>query len=172
MPPGCNAIVRATLVGRTITPMDSADLLCGVTAEQLAEMTGVDLTTARRWKRTAKVPEPARRLLALHITGDLSALSPLWESWTLRNGRLHGPDGFSFEPREILALPFVQRLVSSYQAEQRCERQGDWISGKWESQRVEAKDARTAALFSTPPPPAEDYSYLAPGISRRRARRR
>jgi hypothetical protein len=174
MPRAGNAIVSAHFSSGTLGAMNSADLLAGVTAETLAEKTGVDLTTARRWKRTGRVPAPARRLLALHIQGDLGALSPLWEHWALRDGRLYGPDGFAFEAREILSLPFLQRQVTASQARLRWSVQADWVDQRW-SPPGESQAGPRAEEFRQRPQlalTAEELAHRDKLLARRRARGR
>lgn len=136
--------------------------------DALAERLGISRVSTRRWRR-AGLPAWARIAIRLLFGGELGLIHPAWRGWVLRNGQLCGPDGFAFEPREILALPFLHRLVNAYQVEQRVDRQADWVSGRYETQRVESQDAQTAAEFARPAP-AADHSYLAPVASRRRRR--
>lgn len=139
---------------------------------ELSARAGVSLRTCRRWRQTRAVPAWAALLIRVLFGGDLGAIDPAWAGWRLSGGKLVSSESLEFSPGDVRALPFMQRQIGAYQTEQRFERQADWVSGKWESRRVDAQDARTAALFNAPPPPPEDYSYLAPGIAKRRARRR
>src|SRR5882724_4269198 len=108
-----------------------AELLYGIAAEQICIWTGVDLTTARRWKRSGRIPEPARRLLALMISGDLGVLSGCWRGWSLLRDVLTGPDGITAAPAEVLALPFIRAQVGAYQARIRFSPQADWVDRKY-----------------------------------------
>jgi transcriptional regulator with XRE-family HTH domain len=53
----------------------------GIRADEIARRCDVNIATARRWKRgTSRIPTTAAMLL----TGDLAALDPEWQGWTLR----------------------------------------------------------------------------------------
>ena len=106
--------------------------LSGVTAELIVELCGVHITTARRWKRGEYPPLSALKVIALYQTGELGAVDPKWNGWSLRNGLLTTPDeAYTFSPGEVQAIPFQKQLIRHYQDEQRLPRQGDWISEKW-----------------------------------------
>lgn len=103
----------------------------GTSAETLAELTGVHVTTARRWKRGEPVPCAAARLLAILLTGDLGLISRAWRGWRIGQAELVGPDGITATPGEVLAIPFVRAQVSAYQARQRFAVQADWVDGRY-----------------------------------------
>jgi len=125
---------------------EAVDALHGVPAERLAEITGVDVTTARRWKRQGALPEPARRLLDLIIRGNLAIVSSDWCGWTLRGELLIGPDGISVRPPEVLAIPFVRAHTRSLQTKLRYATQADWVAGAWqEPGQNKAPDAEQRA---------------------------
>jgi hypothetical protein len=106
--------------------------LSGVNAELIAELCGVHVTTARRWKRGEYPPLSALKVIALYQTGELGAVDPKWNGWSLRNGSLTTPDeAYTFTPGEVQAIPFHKQLIRHYQDEQRLPRQGDWVSEKW-----------------------------------------
>jgi hypothetical protein len=83
--------------------------------ERLADLTGVDVSTARRWKRAGKLPAPILRLLALCLLGRLDLLG--WDGWTLLDGSLQSPEGWAFSPGEVLALPLLRLQLAQAQAE-------------------------------------------------------
>jgi hypothetical protein len=93
------------------------DELVGVSAREIANTTGVDITTARRWRRgAARIPEAARRLLALRLEGSAEALlGPAWAGWRFgRDGLLYAPGWRrGFEPGEILAMPYLYGQVAA-----------------------------------------------------------
>lgn len=85
----------------------------GIPAESIAALCGVDLATARRWKRgVSRVPVAARKLLAR----DLGCFDPAWEGWTLIEGRITSPEGWSYAPGEVLALVLLRQQVAALQA--------------------------------------------------------
>ncbi len=134
---------RSATLRVTVARMDG-DPLYGLPAERLAELTGASLVTARRWKRTRALPPPVRRLLAILVTGDLGPVDSTWCGWHLSRGLLCGPDGLTFEPAEVLAIPFVRAQVNAYQVRQRFAVQADWIDGRYvapdETQAPDAAD--------------------------------
>jgi transcriptional regulator with XRE-family HTH domain len=91
--------------------MDARDLLHGLTAARLAELCKVSQTTASRWRRLRRVPEIHSRLLRILLAGELGSLAPAWSGFTLRDGQLITPEGWTISPGEICAIPFrIQQL--------------------------------------------------------------
>lgn len=91
------------------TPMDTLDLppglmpWHGLSSEQLAELTGVHVTTARRWMREKGAPAAICRALAVLRFGRLAALDPQWSGWIIRDGRLWSPENDDWSPGEVRA---------------------------------------------------------------------
>ena len=52
--------------------------LDGISAETIAEWTGVHITTARRYKRGEVPPFATMELIRLRATGDLGVVDPIW----------------------------------------------------------------------------------------------
>jgi hypothetical protein len=111
-----------------------------LTAADIARLTGVDDTTARRWKRGKPMPEPARRLLQILTTGELGTVCRVWRGWWLdaKHGVLVSPEQWTFEPGHILAIPFLHGMVASYQsqlrdteAQFRLATQADWVEQRY-----------------------------------------
>lgn len=94
------------------------DHLYGIPAEVIATRCGVDVSTARRWKR-GDMPESARRLVAAVIAGDLGMIAPEWAGWSISNGVLVSPDRWEFKAGEVMTLPFLRQTVAMYEAEKR-----------------------------------------------------
>lgn len=107
------------------------DELRDVSAEIIAEITGVHITTARRWKRGEMPPLSALKVVALHQTGELGTVDLKWNGWKLRDGKLISDDGTCFTPGEVRSLPFLRMQIQSYQLDQRLVRQADWVSETW-----------------------------------------
>lgn len=76
------------------------------TPEQLAQLAGVSVRTARRWRSSGRMPRAARILIALRLGWlELGALCPAWRGWRLAGGAIVSPEGWTFTPGELLALP-------------------------------------------------------------------
>lgn len=74
-----NSPACKTSLSKHIAPDD--DPLYGLSAEQIAQITGTHVATARRWRRGAyAVPEYIRRLLAVVAGGDEKLLREIWPS--------------------------------------------------------------------------------------------
>ncbi len=107
--------------------MDSGEILSMTSATELVRITGVDATTARRWKSgRARMPTAAARLAALRIDGDLASLAgPDWSGWKItRDGRLASPRWRRpFERWEIEQLPQLHGQAAGFDVERRQLRQ-------------------------------------------------
>ena len=109
--------------------------------ETMAALAGVDISTARRWRRGAAIPEPARRLLALLTERDLGPLSRAWRGWRItREGLLVSDEQWTFTPGEVRALPLIRARLEELRNRYESPRidpstipgaQCDWISGRW-----------------------------------------
>jgi hypothetical protein len=80
--------------------LDPKDTLFGIPVKEIARICGVDITTARRWKRGAICP-PQSALSVL--SGDLGFLDPAWRGWKLRQGCLWSPEGWEIRMSDVLA---------------------------------------------------------------------
>jgi len=107
------------------------DLLYGVGAQELADLAGVHLSTARRWKRTGKYPRRLKTLLAVLIDGDLGPISRAWRGWSIRGDRIVSPEGWSFTFGEIRTIPFLHGQVALYKAQMHTNLQADWIDERY-----------------------------------------
>jgi len=107
------------------------DPLDGIGAERIAELTGVHVSTARRWKRTGKRPRWVAPFLAMAIGGELAPIAHPWRGWILRGGCLISPEGWSFQPGEIRSLPLLHAQVRTYQQQARTHLQADWIDERY-----------------------------------------
>ena len=88
----------------------------GIRAADIARICGVDIATARRWKRGAcRMPESARKLLAC----DLGCFAQSWRGWVIRGGTLISPEGWQLEPGDVLSIPLMRAQISAYQAKER-----------------------------------------------------
>lgn len=85
-------------------------------AKDIAALCGVDLATARRWRRQASCPPPAAVFL---INGDLGCFAKEWRGWRIRGAVLLSPDGQEVTPNDIRAIPFMRLQIQTYQLDAR-----------------------------------------------------
>jgi hypothetical protein len=107
--------------------------LYGYSAERLAELTGAHLATARRWKRQAHARPWLARLVRLCIEGHLGEISPEWDGWSLKHGKLYSPEGWEFTPGAVRAIPLMQAQIRTYQRERLWITQADWVNQRYEA---------------------------------------
>lgn len=84
----------------------------GLPAELLAQLTGVHIDTARRWKRRGRVPHPYTLLIHLRTSGDLGAIDPHWQGWRLVGGKLWTPEQQPLAPGDLRAIPYRSQLLA------------------------------------------------------------
>lgn len=86
------------------------EVLYGIRAEDIAARCGVDISTARRWKRgTTTAPMTA----LFTLSSDLGCFDSEWQGWILRDGSLHSPEGLAATPGDVRAIPFKDILRAS-----------------------------------------------------------
>lgn len=109
--------------------------LYGVSAEQIADLTRVNVRTARRWKADpAHIPAPAAKLLSILLGGELGEIDRAWRGWRLVRGRLVSDrDGMDFGPAEVRAAPFLERALRAAQDRNRFALQADWVAERYEA---------------------------------------
>lgn len=83
----------------------------GYSAEFLARVCGVDISTARRWKRRGSMPGRYRHLIELADGADLGALSVAWRGWRLCGDELVNPEGQRFLVDQVRALELKSQLI-------------------------------------------------------------
>lgn len=94
-------------------------MLCtyGISAEEIAERTGVDVSTARRWKAgSTRIPHAAK----LVLEADLGAFGKDWRGWRISGEELVSPEGWRIRRGEVLAVPLMNRQIAALQAERRA----------------------------------------------------
>jgi len=115
----------------------------GLSAEQIAERTGVDVSTARRWKSGAtRLPKSARLILE----ADLGCFSPEWSGWRLDGQDLVSPEGWRIARGQVMNVPLMRQQLAAYQVE-----------------LAEKKASKVAQLDDQPLPEQWDYK-TAQGI--------
>jgi hypothetical protein len=96
--------------------LDHYDDISCFTIKDIADTCGVDLTTARRWKRRAQSPPPWALPL---MRGDLEFLDPAWKGWRLIRGNLVSPESWVFSRGDVLAQRLAAAQIAAYQVENR-----------------------------------------------------
>lgn len=86
--------------------------LDGFPAELLARRLGVSIETARRYKRTGRMPAAMARLLELRIQGELGFMDTAWHGFRLVRGELVTPEGSTIRPGEVRALPINRQRMA------------------------------------------------------------
>lgn len=71
------------------------EALHGVSAERIAEICRVHITTARSWKRGEKPPFTALELTQLRESGERRAVDLKWAGWRMAAGKLISNDRVS-----------------------------------------------------------------------------
>lgn len=71
----------------------------------LARDAMTSVRSARRWRSSGFAPRIVVAFLKLVHWGDLGRLCKHWDGWRLRNGKLHAPNGWEFDPAELLTIP-------------------------------------------------------------------
>jgi transcriptional regulator with XRE-family HTH domain len=84
----------------------------GRPAEWLARVAGVDLSTARRWKRAGQVPPRYRLLLELAAGADLGAINPAWRGWRFDADELVNPEGERIRVNQVRATRMQAQLAA------------------------------------------------------------
>lgn len=92
---------------------------CGYSAGWLARACGVDLSTARRWKRLGLIPPRYVRLVQLADGADLGSLSAAWCGWRLFRDELVNPEGERFAVNQVRALRLHQQLAAELERQLR-----------------------------------------------------
>ncbi len=92
------------------------DVVYGLKPEEIAERTGVDVSTARRWKTGAtRIPKSALLLLE----ADLGCFGEDWRGWRIVRGELVSPEGWRIKPGEVMAVPLLRQQLAAYQSAER-----------------------------------------------------
>jgi hypothetical protein len=65
------------------------------------------------------MPPELLRLAALELDGQLGMIHDAWHGWTLstRSGALETPQGWSFSPAELIAMPLRYQLIRALEHE-------------------------------------------------------
>ncbi len=95
------------------------DTVYGLPAELIAERTGVDVSTARRWKSGAtRIPKAAQLILE----ANLGCFSAEWEGWRLDGQDLVSPEGWRIARGQVLNVPLLRQQLAAYEVELKAKK--------------------------------------------------
>jgi hypothetical protein len=80
--------------------------LHGLSARTIADLTGVSLKTAQRWKHQGHAPAIADQLIEIRAQADLGALAPSWAGFRVTPGILWTPENQQLTPGDLRAIPY------------------------------------------------------------------
>ncbi len=80
--------------------------LYGLSPRIIADLTGVSLKTARRWKHAGQAPAIASQLIKIKAHADLGALERSWTGFRLITGTLWTPENYQLTPGDLRAIPY------------------------------------------------------------------
>lgn len=87
---------------------------------RLVEICGVDITTARRWRRGSNLPpDYVLAYVNAKLQADLSFLDPAWKGWVLREGHLVSPEGWQMSMSDVLASRLHEAQLAAWRLEVR-----------------------------------------------------
>ena len=91
-----------------------------ISVRELVEVCGVDISTARRWRRGSNLP-PAYVLAYVNAKsqGDLGFLDPAWRGWVLRKGHLISPEDWQISMSAVLACRLHEIQLAAWRHEVR-----------------------------------------------------
>jgi transcriptional regulator with XRE-family HTH domain len=91
--------------------------LTGISALLIAELTGVSVRTATRWKNKNELPPTAEILLAMKLTADLGVHAKAWRGFRIADGLLWTPENQKVGPHDIRAIPYRRHQIREYELE-------------------------------------------------------
>lgn len=89
-----------------------------ISVKDLVAICGVDITTARRWRRGSNLP-PSYVLDFVNAKkfGDLGFLDPAWRGWVLRQGHLVSPENWMMSMSDVLASRLHEAQLAAWRHE-------------------------------------------------------
>lgn len=92
------------------------EILFFYSINEIAQLCGVSLKTAKRWRAGQAVPPPTAIMI---LSGDLGHLDPAWSGWKVRRGKLISPENWIATPGDVLSIQLTQAQLSAYRIENR-----------------------------------------------------
>jgi len=102
---------------------------------ELAQICGVSVSIARRWRRIGKAPAVFFIMLELLHRGPLEMLSCEWADWAIRKGKLCNKDGHEYTPGEVWAIPVLYQRIAALEASNRQLRADAELVERFRSKR-------------------------------------
>jgi hypothetical protein len=131
------------------------DSLSTVSIRDLVELCGVDITTARRWRKGSNLPPPyVLKYVNAKITRDLSFLDPAWKGWMLAHGKLESPEGWQMTMGDVMLSRLRDAQIRSYQGRL------DDLRAKLKKAEAMLSQARTFRMEEQPTPDEWDVQIL------------
>jgi transcriptional regulator with XRE-family HTH domain len=82
---------------------------------EIAQLCGVSLKTAKRWKTGQAVPPRSAIML---LSRDLGMLHPRWAGWHISaRGELCSPENWIATPGDVLSIQLTQAQLAAYRHE-------------------------------------------------------
>ena len=101
---------KATRRRSPLQTLDVSKCAYGIKAEVLAELCGVSVATARRWKAgTSRMP----RLTAAALEFGLVHFVRDWPGWRFEGEEIVSPDGWRISRNDALAVPLLHGQISA-----------------------------------------------------------
>jgi hypothetical protein len=97
--------------------------LYGLSPLAIAELSGVSIKTARRWKKNGHVPALAKRLIEITSSADLGHLEKAWKGFRIADGLLWTPERQKVSPGDIRAIQYRAEQLREYELELRRPKQ-------------------------------------------------
>src|SRR5476651_1561523 len=85
----------------------SMTLLDELSNEELARLTGVHISSVRRWRHCGSLPKPISKLLEFVAQNRLDHWG--WKGWVFQDGKLTSPDGLAVTSGEVQAIQLRQQ---------------------------------------------------------------
>lgn len=83
---------------------------------EIAQMCGVSLKTASRWKSGQAVPPRSAIML---LSRDLGIFDPAWKGWVIKGNELVSPENWIATVGDVLSIQLTQAQLSAYRSENR-----------------------------------------------------
>lgn len=141
-----------------VTVMGPLGSFANYSTDELAARTFASARTARRWKRLGMAPRVVIAWLELITHGALGVISATWAGWRLSRGELVSPDGHTFTPAEIAALPLRMQQIAALESERARERPPE--PDPEQQVQPERREARGAHLNGF-----DHVAHLAPSLA-------
>lgn len=118
-----NVVCRAAGVNDRASNMRTTARTPEASPGHLARALGISERTARRFISSGRMPAVYALAWAISIEGDIGAVWPEWRGWTIRAGQIHAPEGYSFHPGELRAIPLRAQQIAHLERERLEPRQ-------------------------------------------------